>query len=113
MESSRCPRMFYWGLDDDLAAVSVLLSALSVYVSYDITRISKGAPRGWYLIIGAFLVFLVFRIAQLYFDSQSASDLIDDWEASLAVLTGIMLLAGLVMLDRSFKTHQKALQGSE
>ena len=100
--------MLYWGLDDYLAAAIIIISALSVYVSVDITRISSGAPRAWQLIILAFTAMLVYRAVQLYYDTQSESNLIDDWEALLSLIAGLLLLGGLAMLDLSFRKHSKA-----
>lgn len=100
--------MFYWGFDDDLATIILVLSALCIYISYDITRVSKGAPRSWYLIIAAFMVLFVYRGFELYFDTQSPNDLINDWEALIFVLASTLLLAGLYTLDRTFRRHLEA-----
>jgi hypothetical protein len=102
--------LLYWGFSDDLAAVVVVLMALSVYYSLEITRVSKGAPRAWYLFIAAFSTCLVYRLVQLYFDVQSSSNLINNWEVSLSLAAGLLLLGGLVMLTRSFRRQLKAIQ---
>jgi hypothetical protein len=62
--------LFYWGFDDYLALIILLLSALSIYYAFSITRIAKGAPRGWYVIIAALAIGFIFRVTQLYLDVQ-------------------------------------------
>lgn len=104
--------MFYWGLDDDLAATILALSAINIYLAFDITRLTKGAPRGWYVIIAAFVVGFVYRATQLYLDVQSASSLIDDVEASISLLVGVLFAVGLFMLDSSFRRRLKTAQTS-
>lgn len=104
--------MFYWGLDDDLAVAILVLSALSIYLAFDITRLTKGAPRGWYLIVGAFVLVFVFRATQLYLDVQSTSDLIDDVEAVISLVAGVFFVVGLLMLSSSFRRRLKAAQTS-
>ncbi|MDG6898133.1 MAG: hypothetical protein JRN24_00200 [Nitrososphaerota archaeon] len=104
--------MIYWGADDDLAVVIMLLSVLSIYLAFDITRITRGAPRAWYLIIGGFIVFSVFRAVQLYFDVQSPQGIISIEEASISLFAGILFVIGLFMLDRSFRTQLRAARGS-
>jgi hypothetical protein len=105
-------RLFYWGLDDDLAVAILVLSALSIYLAFDITKITKGAPRGWYVVIAAFVTAFIFRATQLYFDVQSASGVIDDVEATISLVIGILFVVGLFMLDSSFRRRLKAAQAS-
>lgn len=100
--------MFYWGLDDDLVAVILAASILSIYFSYSITRVSKGAPRAWYVIIAAFAVATVYRAVQLYFDTQSPDSIVNDWEALISLVASVTLLGGLVMLKRSFQRNLEA-----
>ena len=104
--------MFYWGLDDYLALVILVLGALCIYLAFDITRITQGAPRGWYVIVGAFVVAFVFRAAQLYYDVQSPSGLIDDTEATISLLALVLFVVGLFMLNSSFRKRLKAVQVS-
>jgi len=104
--------LFVWGIDDDMTVVILLLSALSIYLAVDITRLTKGAPRGWYVIITAFLAVLVYWAVQLYFDTQSASDLIDDTEASISIVVGVLFVVGLYMLNSSFRRQVKTAQAS-
>lgn len=51
---------------------------------------------------------VVFRILQLYFDTQSASGLIDDTEALLSVAVNSLPVVGLCLLDRSFRRRTAA-----
>jgi hypothetical protein len=104
--------MFYWGLDDYLAVAILVLGALSIYLAFDITRITKGAPRGWYVIVAAFVVAFVFRATQLYYDVQSPSDIIDDTEAAISLIALILFAVGLFMLNSSFRRRAKAVQVS-
>jgi len=104
--------LIYWGIDDDLAIIILILSALSIYLSFDITRVARGAPRAWYFIIGGFAVLLLFRLVQLYFDVQSPQDIISVEEASIAIVAGLLFVIGLFMLNRNFRLHQRAAQGS-
>ena len=99
-------------MDDDLAVLIMALSALSIYFAFDITRIAKGAPRAWYVIIGGFVVFFVFRAVQLYFDVQAPQDIISVEEASISLLASILFVIGLFMLDRCFRAQQRAARGS-
>jgi len=100
--------MFYWGLDDFVAALSVIVSVGNIYFAYHITRVSQGAPRAWWFIVAGFTMLVVFRTIQLYFDTQSASDLIDDTEAMLSLTVNSLLLVGLAMLDRGFRRQAGA-----
>jgi hypothetical protein len=104
--------LLYWGLDDDLTVVILVLSALSIYLAFDITRLTKGAPRGWYVIIVAFLIAFIFRATQLYFDVQSPSDIINVEEAAISLLAGILFVVGLYMLNSSFRRRLKATDAS-
>jgi glycopeptide antibiotics resistance protein len=105
-------KLFYWGLDDDLAVLILVLSAISIYLAFDITRLTKGAPRGWYVVVAAFVTAFIFRAVQLYFDVQSASDVIDDAEAAISLVVGVLFVVGLYMLHSSFRKRLKAAQTS-
>lgn len=102
--------MFYWDVEDDLASAILVLSALSVYLAFDITRITKGAPRGWYVVIAAFVTIFVFRATQLYLDVQTPSNTIDEIEATISLIIGVLLAAGLYMLNSSFRRRLNAAQ---
>ncbi|MGP8057940.1 MAG: hypothetical protein ACLP9K_10120 [Nitrososphaerales archaeon] len=104
--------MLYWGFEDDIALAIVVLSVLCIYYAFAITRTTKGAPRGWYVIVVAFVVGFVFRVTQLYFDVQSPSNLIDVEEAAISLLALLLFVAGLWMLNSSFRRRVKAAQAS-
>jgi hypothetical protein len=104
--------LFYWGLEDDLATAILVLSAISIYLAFDITRLTKGAPRGWYVIIVAFAITFVFRATQMYFDVQTPSNLIDEVEAAMSLIIGVILVVGLYMLNSSFRRRLRAEQTS-
>jgi RsiW-degrading membrane proteinase PrsW (M82 family) len=100
----------YWDIEDYLAAASFAISVASIYFSFEVIRASKGAPQAWYLFIAAFVSMAVFRGVQLYFDLQHPPNTINDWEVSLALLVGAFLLAGLVLLARTFRIHLNAVR---
>lgn len=104
--------MIYWGLDDELVLLIIALSVLSIYFAFDITRITRGAPRAWYVVIAGFVVLFAYRVVQLYFDVQTPQDIISVEEASISLLAGALFAAGLFMLDRCFRAQQKAADGS-
>lgn len=104
--------MFYWGFNDDLSVVILVLSALNIYYGFAITRITRGAPRGWYVIVVAFVVGFVFRATQLYYDVQSLSNITDMEEAVISLLALFLFVAGLWMLNSSFRRQLKATQTS-
>jgi vacuolar-type H+-ATPase subunit I/STV1 len=104
--------LFYWGLDDTLDLVVILLNAGGIYLAYEITRITKGAPRGWYFVIIAFGVFLVFRASQLYFDTQTPSDTINIIEAVISIVAWVFLITGLYLLNASFRRRLKTAETS-
>lgn len=102
--------MVYWGLDDVLAIGILILAGISVYVSFDIRRVTDGSPRAWDLFIVAFVVLFLYRVVQLVFDLQSPQGTIDNWEALISLIANALLLGGLTMLDLTFRRHLKALQ---
>ena len=104
--------MIYLGFEDVLAIAILALSVLSIYIAFDITRITRGAPRAWYVMIGGFTVLLVFRIVQLYYDVQSPQGIISVEEASISLLAGTLFVVGLLMLSRSFRAQQRAAHES-
>jgi hypothetical protein len=95
--------LVYFDWDDWLYVASITTSAMNIYVSFDITRISKGAPRGWSIIICAFILSMAYRSVQFYLDLVTPGSLIDQFEAGLSILVSLLLLVGLTMLDRSFR----------
>jgi hypothetical protein len=102
--------LLYWGFDDVLATAILVFSALSVYLAWDITRVFEGSPRAWDLFIAAFVALFAYRAVELYFDLQSPSGIIDDWEASVALVAGVLLFGALLLLDLTFRRHREALR---
>ena len=102
--------MLYWDLEDYLALVIVMLSALCIYYALAIARVTKGAPRGWYVIIIAFTVGFVFRATQVYFDVQSPGNIINDEEAIISLVFMVLFVVGLRMLNSSFRRQLRAAQ---
>lgn len=88
----------------------LVLSAISIYYALAITGTTKGAPRGWYVIIIAFVALFLFRAVELYYDVQSSSDIIDDAEAAISVVVGLLFVLGLLMLNRSFRRQLESAQ---
>jgi len=88
----------------------LMLNAVSVYFALAIARLTNGAPRAWYVIVIGFVVLFIFWGAQLFLDVQSPSDVIHVEEAAISLLAGILFLAGLSMLNSSFRRRLKAAQ---
>jgi len=95
--------LVYFDWDDWLYVASIAISAMNIYVSFDITRISKGAPRGWSIIICAFFLSMAYRSVQFYLDLITPGSLLDQFEAGLSILVSLLLLVGLTLLDKSFR----------
>lgn len=101
--------MLHWGYDSILAGLVLLAAAGCFVLSYDIARVSKGPPKAWYVFMAAFAALFVYRGIELYFDTLSAGDLINDWEAGADLVATLLLLGGLWMLDLSFRRNLKQL----
>ena len=96
--------MLYWSLNDDLSIVIMVLYALSIYFAYSLTRMTSGAPAAWYVIIFSFLLVLVRKAVQVYFDVQTASIPFSEIEESiLSIVVSLCLAVGLYMLLRAFR----------
>ena len=104
--------MFELNAADVVSIVIVVLSALSIYLAYDITRITSGAPRAWYVIILAFAVLLVRRATQTYFDILSPSNDIDIEEAIATLVVVVLFVVGLFMLNRTFRKQLRVARES-
>jgi hypothetical protein len=90
----------------------VLLSALSIYIAYDITRIASGAQRAWYLIMLGFVVLLIRTATGLYFDVQTPVDVIDAGESLITLIVVVFFVFGLFALDRTFRKQFRVRQES-
>jgi hydrogenase-4 membrane subunit HyfE len=106
--------MLYWNIADFVALVVLALAAVSMYLSYGLTRITGGAPRAWYVIIAAFAVLLIRGVAELYFDVITPATSIDIGEESILLVVMALFAVGLALLARTFRKISKvAEQGSE
>ena len=94
--------VLYFTLTDAFASVVVVLSALSILMAYRITRISRGAPEAWYVIIAAFVARFVYTVFILYVDILTPADTIDPGQTEAQMVTNVLFLVGLYMLDRAF-----------
>jgi hypothetical protein len=99
--------LVYWSLADTLAVALIAFDIGSILFAYNLTRLTGGAPKAWYLIIAAFGVLLIRTITQLYFDIQSPDNLISDTETGISLVVGILFALGLYLL---LKTFQKQLK---
>ena len=104
--------MLYWNIADDVAVVVMVFGAVSMYLSYRLTRITGGAPRAWYLIISAFAVLFVRGAAELYYDVITPATTIDIGEEMILLVVVILFAIGLSMLTRSFRKHLSVVQES-
>ena len=102
--------MLYWGFEDDLALAVLILSVVNIYFALAIARIAAGAPRGWYVLISAFVVNLGYRGIELYFDVQTPNNIIAVDEATIALILSILIVLGLSMLNSSFRRRAKIAQ---
>jgi hypothetical protein len=110
--ASICSKLFDPSAADVVSIVIVALSALCIYLAYDITRITSGAPKAWYVIILAFAVLLVRRATQAYLDILSPSNDVDVEEALVTLVVVALFVVGLLMLDRTFRKQVMVSQGS-
>jgi hypothetical protein len=90
--------------------VIVALSAICIFLSYDITRITSGAPRAWYVIILAFAVLLGSRAFEAYNDILSPTGDIDLEETLITLLVLVLFVIGLYMLDSTFRRRLRVSQ---
>jgi hypothetical protein len=102
--------MLYWNFADDVAVAVMVFGALSMYLSYGLTRITGGAPRAWYLIILGFAVLFVRGAAELYYDVITPATTIDIGEEMILLVVVILFAIGLAMLTKTFQEHLKVAQ---
>ncbi len=104
--------MLYWGVTDYLSIVIIVLYALGLYFAYSLTRITRGAPAAWYVIILALVLLLIRRAVELYYGVQAQALTSDVEEAVLSLFVALFLAAGLFMLTRSFRKQLRVSQES-
>jgi hypothetical protein len=116
LEKERGPgayRLLYFDIGNGMSIVIVALSALCICLAYDLTRITGGAPRAWYVIIAAFAVLSISRVIEAYFDIVSQSSDIDLGETMITLTVVVLFALGLFMLDRMFREQFKVAQDSK
>jgi hypothetical protein len=102
--------LFYFDAGSVISIIIVALSAGCIYLAYDITRITAGAPKAWYVIIAAFAVLLVKRAGQAYYDIISRTNDISLDEATTTLMVVLLFVVGLYMLNRTFRKQFKVSQ---
>ena len=95
--------MIYWSLADYLVVATLVFDAWSLMIAYTLPRLMGGAPYAWYLIMGGFSVVLISTAVDLYSDTQTPTALIDDTQAAISLVFGILFALGLYMLLRAAK----------
>lgn len=93
--------MIYWSLADYLAVATLVFDAWSVMIAYTLTKLMGGAPHAWYLIMGGFSVVLISTAVDLYSDILTPAAIIDDTQAAISLVFGILFALGLYMLLRA------------
>lgn len=104
--------MLYLNFADYLSFVILALYALSVYSAYSLTRITRGAPTAWYVIVIALALLLLRRTLDLYYGLQTEATLAYTEETTVSFLVALFLSTGLMMLARTFRRQLKIAQQS-
>jgi hypothetical protein len=102
--------LLYWDLADYLSVMIIVLYVVGLYAAYSLTRIARGAPAAWYVIIMALALLLLRRVVELYYDVQTNVPLFNNAETALSFFVALFLSAGLVMLTRGFRRQLRASQ---
>jgi hypothetical protein len=102
--------LLYFGFEQDLSILTIPVYALGVYYAYSLTRITRGAPAAWYVIILALVLLLLRRVVGIYPDLQAPASVSDIEETVLAFLVALLLSVGLLMLARTFRRQLKISQ---
>ncbi len=97
--------MVSWNFADTLAVVEIAFYAFSLFLAYNLTRLTGGAPKAWYLVVAAFGVLLVREVFRLYFDIQSPENMLDDLQVGISLLVSILFSIGLYLLFKTFQRH--------
>jgi hypothetical protein len=106
-------RLFYWSVTDDLSVLIMLLYAANVYLAYSLTRMVGGAPTGWYVIIVSFVLVLVRRGVELYFDVQTHPSFGTFLDAVLSLFVALLFAVGLYMLMGTFRKRLSVARESQ
>jgi hypothetical protein len=102
--------LLYWDFADDLSVGIIVLYVVGTYAAYSLTRIARGAPAAWYVIVAALALMMLRRVVQLYYDVQTTVPSATASENVLSLLVALLLSAGLVMLTRAFRRQLRASQ---
>jgi hypothetical protein len=105
--------LLYWGFADYLSVVIMALYALGLYFAFSLTRITRGAPAAWYVVIAALALLLFRRAVELYYDVQTQSSISDTEETVLSFFVALFLSTGLLMLARTFRRQLRASQETQ
>lgn len=103
-------QLLYWGFADDLSLASIALYAVCVFFAYSLTRMTRGAPAAWYVIILAFVLLLLRRVIGLYMDVQTQVSAAETDETVLSFFVSLFFTLGLFMLSRSFRRQLRLAQ---
>jgi hypothetical protein len=110
MRGDASPQLLYFDFTNITSIATAVLCAICMYLAYDITTITAGAPKAWYVIIAAFGVLLVKRTVQAYYDILTPGSDISADEAVTTLVVIIFFAVGLYMLDRTFRRQLKVSQ---
>jgi hypothetical protein len=103
--------LLYWGVAEYLSVIIIALYALGLYFAYSLTRITRGAPTAWYVIILAFALLLMRRAVELYDGLQAQAGASNTQETVLSLFVALFLSTGLFMLSRTFRRQLRVAQG--
>ena len=95
--------MLYFSAANVISVLVAVLSAGCMYLAYDLTRITAGAPRAWYVMVAAFAVLFISKIVTVYYDILSPAGDIGLTEAIIALVVLVLFVVGLSMLDMTFR----------
>jgi hypothetical protein len=102
--------LLYFDSGNIVSIATAVLCAVCIYLAYDITTITAGAPKAWYVIIAAFGVLLVKRTVQAYYDILIPGSGISTDEAITTLVVIVFFAVGLYMLDTTFRRQLKISQ---
>lgn len=106
-------QLLYWSFADDLSLGSIVLYALCVFFAYSLTRMTRGAPAAWYVIVLALVLLLLRRVIGLYVDVQTQVTASETEETLLSFFVSLFFALGLFMLSRSFRRQLRLAQETQ
>jgi hypothetical protein len=95
-----------------LTIIAMVLNVLNVYLAYTLTRVTGGAPKAWYVIIGAFALLFARNVFQLYVDINIniRNYALGVEHETISVAVQILFSIGLYMLLQTFQRQLKVRQ---